>query len=426
MTTPAHTRTWFAATADHAPERPALTGDVSCDVCVIGGGYTGLSAALELAERGFSVRLLEAARVGWGASGRNGGHLITGYNAPMSDIERLVGTDDARALWSLNREATETLIRRVERHAIDCDLTRGFVHAARKPRHLRTAETHLNEMRDRYGYDEARLLDRDGIRAHVASDRYIGGLYDGRSGHLHPLNYALGLARAAAAAGVVIHEGTRASAIDPGPNPTVATPGGTVRAGLLVLGCNVHAGGPGAELDDWIIPVGTYVIATEPLGEERARRLMPTNVGVADMNFALNYFRLTPDHRMLFGGGVDGSGAAAASRRASMTAKMVAVFPELRGVAVDSCWGGLVAITMNRLPRLGRLSPTTYFAHGYSGHGVALAGLAGALIAEAAAGTASRFDVFARLPHRRVPVGKALRRPTLTLAMMWFRLLDLL
>jgi len=344
----------------------------------------------------------------------------------MSDMERLVGPDDARSLWSLNREATETVVRRVERHAINCDLTWGFVHAACKPRHLRTAEAHLHELRDRYGYEDARLLDRDGVRALVASDRYIGGLYDGRSGHLHPLNYALGLARAAEAAGVVIHEGTRAAAIDTGPNPTVTTSAGTVRAKYLVLGCNVHAGGPAAELDDWVIPVGTYVIATEPLGEERARRLIPTNVGVADMRFSLNYFRLSPDHRLLFGGGVDGSGAAATSRRSSMAAELATVFPELRGVGVDSCWGGLVAITMNRLPRLGRLSPTTFFAHGYSGHGVALAGLAGVLIAEAAAGTASRFDVFARLPHRRVPVGKAFRTPALTLAMMWFRLLDLL
>lgn len=426
MITPAHIRTWFSATAESAPERPAQAGEVSCDVCVIGGGYTGLTAALELAERGFSVRLLEATRVGWGASGRNGGHIITGFNAPMSDIERLVGTEDARSLWALNREATDNLVRRVERHAIDCDLTWGFVHAARKPRHLRTAEAHLIEMRDRYGYEDATLLDRDGIRAHVASDRHIGGLFDRRSGHLHPLNYALGLARAAEAAGATIHEGTRVVSIETGREPRAITQDGVVRAKFLVLGCNVRGGGPAAELDDWVMPVGTYLLATDPLGEERARRLLPSNAGVADMRFMLNYFRLSPDHRLLFGGGVGGSGAAASSLKASMVARMVAVFPELRGAVVDSCWGGLVGVTLNRLPRLGRLSPTTYFAHGYSGHGVALAGLAGTLIAEATAGTATRFDVFARLPHRRIPVGKALRTPALTLAAMWFRLLDLL
>lgn len=422
----AHIRSWYAQTANAAPERPALAEDVACDVCVVGGGYTGLTAALELAERGFSVRLLEAARVGWGASGRNGGQIITGYNVPMSDIERTVGPDDARALWALNREATEALARRVERHAIDCDLTWGFAYAALRDRHMRTAEAHLREMRDHYGYEDAELVDRDGIRAHVASDRYVGGLYDRRSGHLHPLNYALGLARAAEAAGVVIHEGTRALTIETGPAPRVTAAGGTVRARYLVLACNAHAVGVAAPLGGWIMPVGTFIIATKPLGRERARALLPTNAAISDMNFVLNYFRLSTDDRLLFGGGVSYSGSESPSLRSSMTSRMVRVFPELSPVEVESLWGGLVAITMNRLPHFGRLSPTTYFAHGYSGHGVALAGIAGRLIAEALEGAASRFDVFARIPHRRFPGGKAFRTPALMLAMMWFRILDLL
>ena len=422
----AYLNSWYAATANPHPRHPALEGELSCDVCVVGGGYTGLMTALELAEHGFDVVLLEAQRVGWGASGRNGGQVITGYNKPMATIERWVGRDDARHLWDLGEEAKTLLAGRVERHRIACDLTWGFVYAAVKPRHLADVADLEQEMRGRYGYDSVRALDRDGVRGIVDSEAYIGGLYDAGSGHLHPLNYALGLADAAVQAGVRIFEDSRVTAIDTGDRPRATTAGGAVRARFLVLAGNAYLGALAPRLTTMVMPVATYLIATESLGEATAASLLPTNVAVSDMNFVLNYFRRSADHRLLFGGGVSYSGVDTPGLRQVMRSKMLAVFPQLQGAAVEHFWGGHVAITLNRMPQVGRLTPTTYFAHGYSGHGVALAGMAGRVMAEAIRGTAERFDVFARLPHQPFPGGRRFRTPALVLAMLWFRLRDLL
>lgn len=426
MPKPTHLRSWYADTATPHPRHPALEGEESCDVCIVGGGYTGLTAALELAEQGYSVILLEAHRVGWGASGRNGGQIITGYNKPMATIERWVGREDARRLWDFGEEAKAQLAGRVERHAIACDLTWGFAYAAVKPRHMGDAAELEREMRDGYGYDRVRQLDLAGIRAVVNTDSYVGGLFDSGSGHLHPLNYALGLARAAAAAGVRIFEDSRVTAIDSGPQPWAATERGRVKARFLVLAGNAYLNGLVPALAPMIMPVATYMIATEPLGEERVTALLPTNAAISDMNFTLNYYRRSSDHRLLFGGGVSYSGLDMPRVRHSMRAKMLGVFPELRDVQVEYFWGGRVAITVNRMPQFGRLSPTALFAHGYSGHGVALAGMGGRLIAEAVRGTAERFDVFTRIPHTAFPGGQRLRTPALVLAMLWFRLRDLL
>ncbi|MFP5518092.1 MAG: NAD(P)/FAD-dependent oxidoreductase [Alphaproteobacteria bacterium] len=417
---------WYAASAAPRADRPLLEGDVACDVCIVGGGYTGLTAALELAERGFDVVLLEAERCGWGASGRNGGQIITGYNKPMATIEGWVGKEDAHRLWEFGEEAKTQLAQRVEGHAIACDLTWGFAYAALKPRHMQDVGALEREMRDGYGYDRVRRLDRAGIREHVGSDAYIGGLLDEGSGHLHPLNYALGLARAADAAGVRIFENSRALAMDSGPAPRVSTGRGRVTAKHLILAGNAYLGGLAPALDRNIMPVATYMIATEPLGEERAAALLPKNIAVSDMKFSLNYFRRSADHRLLFGGGVSYSGVDAPGLKQAMRLKMLAIYPELKDARVEYFWGGRVAITMNRMPHLGRLSPTTLYAHGYSGHGVALAGMAGRVMAEAVGGTAGRFDVFARIPHTPFPGGPRFRTPALVLAMMWFRLRDLL
>ncbi len=426
MPTAPHIHSWYADTAIPHPQHPPLEGALSCDVCVVGGGYTGLMTALELAERGYDVVLLEANRVGWGASGRNGGQIITGYNKSMATIERWVGAEDARRLWDLGEDAKSLLAERVAKHAIPCDLTWGFVHAAVKPRHMADVADMEREMRDRYGYGKVRALDRDSMRAVVRSDAYVGGLSDAGSGHLHPLNYALGLAAAAIQAGVRIFEGSRVTAIDTGDRPVATTAEGRVTARFLVLAGNAYLGGLAPRLSAMVMPVATYLIATEPLGETTAASLLPTNVAVSDMNFVLNYFRRSSDHRLLFGGGVSYSGLDVPGLRMTMRSKMLAVFPQLRDAAVEHFWGGHVAITMNRMPHVGRLTPTTCFAHGYSGHGVALAGMAGRVMAEAIRGTAERFDVFARMPHLPFPGGRRFRTPALVLAMLWFRLRDLL
>lgn len=426
MTSAKHVHSWYADTANPHPEHPALEGSADCDVCVVGGGYTGLMTALELAERGYAVVLLEAQRVGWGASGRNGGQVITGYNKSMAEIERRVGRDDARKLWLLGEEAKALLRHRVERHGIRCSLTWGFVLAALKDRHMAELTDLEREMRDGYGYEGVERLDRDGLARLVRGRNYIGGLYDSGSGHLHPLNYALGLADACLAAGVRIHENSRVLSIDRGTAPEAVTARGRVRARYLVLAGNAYLGALAPELAARVMPVGTYIIATEPMGVERAQALLPADVAVSDMNFVLNYFRRTPDHRLLFGGGVSYSGQDLPGVELALRRKMAQVFPQTEGVRVARFWGGRVAITANRLPHVGRLTPTIYFAHGYSGHGVALSGIAGRVIAEAVAGTAERFDVFARVPHMAFPGGPALRVPALVLAMLWFRLRDLL
>ncbi|HYH22102.1 MAG TPA: FAD-binding oxidoreductase [Azospirillum sp.] len=426
MTSRRHASSWYAATANPHPPHPALEGTVRCDVCVVGGGYTGLMTALELAERGMDVVLVEAERVGWGASGRNGGQIITGYNKPMADIERWMGRDDARLLWQLAEEATSQLHERVEKHGIRCDLTRGFVLAAVKPRHMAELDEVVREMRDAYGYPHLERLDRDGVAGMVDSPLYVGGLYDGGSGHLHPLNYALGLADACLAAGVRIFEGSRVVSLETGLLPAAVTARGRAQARFLVLAGNAYLGGLVPQMAGMIMPVATQIIATEPLGAERASALLPRNTAVADMNFVLDYFRRTSDHRLLFGGGANYSGRDTPGSREVLRFKMLRVFPQLKDMAVDFHWSGKVAITMNRMPQVGRLTPSVYYAHGYSGHGVALAGLAGRLIAETVAGTAERFDVFARIPHMPFPGGQRLRTPALVLAMLWFRLRDLL
>ncbi|UEM19546.1 FAD-binding oxidoreductase [Skermanella mucosa] len=420
-----HPRSWYAETALPQPDHPPLAGDLRCDVCVVGGGYTGLSAALHLAERGYDVVLLEAERIGWGASGRNGGQIVTAYNPSMGTMAGWVGKDDARLLWDLGEESKRILTDRVERHGIQCDLRWGYVLAALKQRQLAGLRELGSEWSDDYGYHEARLLDRDEIRSMVASDAYVGGLFDGGSGQLHPLNYAIGLGRAAAEAGVRIFEGSRVERLDTGAAPAAHTAAGTVRADYLILAGNAYLGGLVPELAAKIMPVATYMIATEPLGEERAASLIPCGHAVADVNFVLNYYRRSPDHRLLFGGGVSYSGLDRPDLKRILRRTMLRYFPQLADAGIDHCWGGHVAITLNRTPHFGRIGSNTYFAQGYSGHGVALTGLAGKLIAEAVGGTAERFDVLARLPHRRFPGGPA-RMPLLVLAMAWFRLRDLL
>lgn len=425
-----HPRSWYAATANPHPHHPRLEGAVRCDVAVVGGGYTGLSAALALAERGYDVVLLEAKRIGWGASGRNGGQIVTGFNKSMGEIARWVGRDDARKLWALNEESKAQLRHRVDRHGIDCDLRWGYLLAALKRRHVAELRAVVDEYVRDYGYSQARLLDRRDTQRMVACERYVGAILDSGSGQLHPLNYALGLADAALAAGVRIFEDSAVTRLEVGDPAVLHTATGTVTAAHVALAGNAYLPGISPEVErlvrPTIMPVGTYMIATEPLGEERALALIPSDMAVADINFVLNYYRLSADRRMLFGGKVSYSTYDQPNLKHALKRTMVHFFPSLHDVAVDYVWGGFVGITMNRTPHFGRIAPNVLFAQGFSGHGVALTGIAGTLMAEAIAGTAERFDVFARIPHRPFPGGRLLRMPALVLAMAWYRLRDIL
>ena len=423
-----HIQSYYAASAIPAPERPTLAGDIEADVCVVGGGIAGCSTALHLAERGYRVVLLEAHRIGWGASGRSGGQAIFGYSASQDTLIAQLGRNDARRLFDLSVEALDLLKLLVERHAIDCDLHWGHTHVAIKPRQEVELRAFQEELAREYGYTSPRWLDRSQVRELLATERYIAGLRDDRSGHLHPLNYTLGVAAAAASAGAQLYERTEVVGLDMGPTGRVRTASGaSVRAKHVALCCNAYIDARiSKRLRNRIMPVGTYIIATEALGRERIESIVRENVAVNDMNFVLDYFRRSADHRLLFGGRVSYSGRDALDTARATRSRMLKVFPQLADTRTEYAWGGYVDITMSRAPDFGRLAPNVYYLQGFSGHGIALTGLAGKLVAETIAGQAERFDLFTKLEHRNFPGGPALRTPALVLAMLWFRLKDFL
>ena len=412
-----------AATRTH---RETLRGEHRVDVAVVGGGIAGCSAALHLAKRGYRVALLEAHVVGYGASGRSGGQTIFGLAASQKSLIAQVGRDDARRLFDLSIEALDLTQSLIREYAIDCDYHANHVHVAVKPRHLRELDDWASELHEDYDYPSARLLNRDALQEHVRTERYLGGLIDSRSGHLHPLKFTQGVAHAAEAAGADIFEKSRVLRYEDGPEVAVHTAHGTVRCAHLVLCGNAYIGAVAPALSRRILGVGTYIIATEPLGEERIRALLPSNAAIADINWILDYFRSSADHRLLFGGRVSYSAVQPRRLADSMRKRMLRIFPSLADVKVAYAWGGYLDITMSRAPDFGRLAPNVFYTQGFSGHGMSLTGLAGKLVAEAVAGTAERFDVFARIPHRDFPGGRLFRRPSLMAAMMYYRLRDML
>lgn len=422
-----HIDSWYAASVPPPAARPALQGTIEADVCVIGGGIAGCSTALHLAERGRSVALLEGELIGWGASGRSGAQAITGVACGQRKLESLIGAADARRVWDMTVESLALQRRLIQRHDIDCDYVPGQMHVALKPRQERELRAELEYLRTRYDYPALRMVEREEVRATIASNRYIAGTFDADCAHLHPLKYTQGLAAAAERAGARLFEDSRA--LDyrrSNGRLIVRTPQGEVRCRAIALCGNAWLGPFAPALARKIMGVGTYIVATAPLGAERARQLIRNNAAVTDINWVIDYFRLSRDHRLLFGGRVSYSGLDPLGTRRATRARMLQVFPQLADVTIDHAWGGYVDITLNRAPHFGRLEPEVYFVQGFSGHGIALAGIAGQLLAEAISGTEERFDIFARIPHRDFPGGPALRRPALVLAMLWYRLRDLL
>lgn len=430
---------YYAATAPREASWPALAGDTSCDVAVVGGGLAGLSAALDLRRRGFDVVLLEGQEIGFGASGRNGGQAIHGLACDQGVVEQQLGLDEAKRVWAMSIEALDLLRERIAEHGIDCDWRDGYLGLAVGARKGRELAAWADRIGSVYGYPLERIAPGD-IGRWIASPRFHSGVHDPRSGHLHPLKYTLGLARAAAAAGVRIHERTPVHALHEGPTVVLRASTGTVRARQVLLAGNVylHAGRPpqapslAPSLAPRVMPVGTYIVCSEPLPADLHAGLVPSGSAVCDTNFVLDYFRPTPDRRMLYGGRVSYSTATPRDLAEGLRARMVRTFPQLAGTGIEFAWGGFVDISMNRAPDFGRLpaapgaTANVYYLQGFSGHGLALTGLAGRLVAEAMAGDARRFDVFARLQHRAFPGGPALRMPALVLGMAWYRLRDML
>lgn len=422
-TTEEHAPSWYLATARGLTRHAPLAGATNADVCVVGAGYTGLSAALHLAGRGYSVVILEERQVGWGASGRNGGQLGTGQRREESELEAYFGKDAARQLFQLGVAGRDLVRELIHRHAIDCDLTPGQLLCAAKPSHMADLEARATKLATDYAYPHQRILSRAELRDLVDSPAYHGGVMDAGAAHLHPLNYALGLARACVAAGVRIYEHSRVTGYSGSGPILVRTAQGEVRAGHLVLGCNGYLGNLEPRIADRIMPINNFLLATAPLGPT-ADRLIADPACVHDTLFVVNYFRLSPDRRLVFGGGENYTRHFPADLKGFVRRQMLRIFPQLAAIPIDYAWGGTLAITMNRLPHFGRLAPDVYFAQGYSGHGVSTATLAGQLIAEAIAGTAERFDVFARLPPPPFPGGTLLRWPGQVLGMLWFAIRD--
>lgn len=430
---------YYAASANELPTYSKLESNIEADVCVVGGGFAGLSAAIELIDRGYSVVVLEAKHIGWGASGRNGGQIIAGLACEQEVIEKAIGFDAAKKVWDMSIEALDLVRERVKRFDIKCDLTDGFLGVsvnAKKGAYLRQW---YEGMTKHYQYDnDAQWIEPKDIRHWIDSPRYFNGYFDKRSGHLHPLNYCLGLAKGASRIGARIYQRSPVIAMQHGKSidsETVylQTETGSVKAKYVVLAGNMYlpevAPKLAPTLAKRIMPVGTYIIATESISPSLAAKLIPSNAAVCDTNFVLDYFRFSAcstlaEPRMIYGGRVSYSALTPPNLTANMQARMAETFPQLKNTKVEYTWGGFVDITMNRAPDFGRIAPNIFYLQGFSGHGVALTGLAGKLVAEAIAGQAERLDLLAQIKHHDFPGGKLLRTPALVLGMLWYQLRD--
>jgi gamma-glutamylputrescine oxidase len=415
---------WYAATATPPGPFPAASGEMTADVCIVGGGYTGLSAALHLREKGYDVVLIDAHRVGWGASGRNGGQVGTGQRLDQEALEKLVGNDRAHALWDLSQESVATTKALAAEHAPDAGFAPGILHACHRARLVPHAQAYAEKMARDYGYDLIRPLGREEMRHMIGSPAYVGGDLDMGGGHLHPLRYAFGLARAAAAKGARIHGNSKAVGITFGSPATVTTDKARVSARHVILACNGYLGHLNRRTAARVMPINNFIVATEPMTPAAQEEIVRGNHAVADSKFVINYFRFSDDHRLLFGGG-ESYGYRFPSDIAALVRKpMLKIFPQLKDTKITHAWGGTLGITMNRMPHFERLAGNVLSVSGYSGHGVAMATLGGKLAAEAIAGQAERFDVMAGVPSPAFPGGAALRWPLLVLAMIWFSLRD--
>lgn len=413
---------YYAATrAEFAPLAP-LRGAVRADICVVGAGYTGLSAALHLAKRGFSVVVLEAQRVGFGASGRNGGQVGSGQRNDQDDLVRVAGRENARRLWDMAEEAKGMVRSLIAAHDMPVTFRPGVAHACWSNAQVMHSHAYADRLRRDYGYDQIETLDRDQMARLIPSGVFKGGDIDRGAGHIHPLNYAIGLARAAQGAGAVIHERSEVTRIAHGAKAVVHTAEGSVTADHVILAANGYLGGLEPQVAARVMPINNFIVATEPLGE-RAAKVLAEPVAVADTRFVVNYWRLSEDNRLLFGGG-ESYGWRFPDIIRTVRPALLDIYPALADARIDYAWGGTLAITMTRNPCFLRVAPNVLSASGYSGHGVAIATLAGKVLAEAVAGQAERFDLMAALPTPRFPGGTALRWPLLVLAMTWYSLRD--
>ena len=414
---------YYAATATPLARFDTLHGAQTADVCIVGGGYTGLSAALHLAQRGYSVVLLEAHRIGFGASGRNGGQVGSGHRQDQVWIESAVGREQAHRFWDLAQDAKALVKSLIRDHAIPAPFHPGLAHACHTQAQVRDTHTYAAKLHRDYGYTHLEPLDQTAIRRLIGSTAFAGGEVDRDAGHVHPLNYALGLAAAAASAGAHLHEGSEVTRIDKGARPVVHTATGSVTCGQVILAANGYLGGLEPTVAARVMPINNFILATEPLSD-RAAAILSEPIAVADSKFVVNYWRLSQDNRLLFGGGETYGYRFPRDIVKTVMKPMLAIYPQLAGTKIDYAWGGTLAITTNRMPCFTRPAPNILSASGYSGHGVAMATMAGKILAEATATQTERFDLMANLPQMPFPGGATLRWPLLVLAMTWYGMRD--
>jgi len=420
-----HTSSYYAATANDVTDYPVLQGSHSADVCVVGAGFTGVATALTLAERGYSVALIEANRVGWGASGRNGGQLINGISG-LSRILKKHGTGIADMVWDLRWRGNNIIRDRVEKYAIDCDLKDGYVEVATKPRQIADIEYSAAE-RKRHNFPyRYETWDRDKTREMLGTDAFHGGFICYRDGHLHPLNLCVGEARAAHELGARVFEQSPVIGIAHGDRPTVKTASGFVQADAVVLAGNAYSELEPGHLSNLVFPAGSYIIGTEPLADEMVSEINPLDVAVCDLNNVVDYYRLSADKRLLYGGACNYSGRDPASITAFIRPRMLKIYPQLKDVRIDYEWGGKVGIVLNRIPAVGRINKNVYYCQGYSGHGVCATHVMGEVMADALAGTMERFDLFADMKHFRIPGSQWLGNQIIALGMLYYKMKDML
>jgi len=416
-----HAPSYYAATANWQTDYPELEGAIEADVAIVGGGFSGVATAVELSERGYKVVLLESNRIGWGASGRNGGQIIGGYGQNPGAFRSTIGSEGVDIVEGMGVECVDIIKQRIEKYNIDCDLKWGYCEVGLKKRHLKSYQQWAED-------DPAmRLLDQDQIKEYVNSELYLGGYYREDWGHIQPLNLCIGEAKVAQSLGANIFENSQVTSITYGDNPVVTTQKGSVKAGHVILCGNAYMGKLVPYLDARVLPATSCIIGTEPLSDEQLQQTMVRDVAVCDSRTALDYYRLSADKRLLFGGLSNYTGLEPANAEAVMRNKMAKVFPSLKNVKIDYSWSGRMGISVRRMPQIGRIKNSNIlYASGYSGHGVAPTHMTGRLLAEAVDGNTHRFDIMNRMFHLPWPGGKLLRRPAMAAGMMFYKIRDAL
>ena len=424
MNTP-YAPTYYAATANPVPNRPALQGEINADICIIGAGYTGLSTGLFLAERGLKVVVLEAAKVGFGATGRNGGQIVNSFSRDIDAIERQVGHDAAKVFGQMAFEGNRIIRERIATYNIQCDLKNGGVFAAFTPKQMRHLE-HQRKLWARHGHNTVDMLDKKQMSNIVGSDVYVGGSIDHSGGHFHSLNLALGEAAAIESLGGAIYEQSPVIRIERGAKPVVVTEQGRVNARIVVVAGNAYLGNLVPELSAKSMPCGSQVVTTAPLPADLAKSLIPNDYCIEDCNYLLDYYRLTGDNRLLYGGGVIYGARDPKNVEAIIRPKMLKTFPQLQNVKIDYAWTGNFLLTLSRLPQVGTLGEhnNIFYSQGCSGHGITYTHLAGKVLSEAIMGQRERFNAFAQLPHYPFPGGRLMRVPFTAVGAVYYSLRD--